>query len=63
MLRPPSGPLAPWRIEAGDVAASLMPSDLVGHEAVLAAVVRRAGLAFERGAWRRPDCSGVSRRR
>jgi hypothetical protein len=62
-LRPPRGPLGAWRIDAGDVVATLMPSDLLGNEPVLAEVTRRAGLAFGRGAWRRPDPAGVSRRR
>ena len=62
-LRPPAGPLGAWRIEAGDVAASLMPSDLLGNEPVLAEVARRAGLSFDRGTWERPEPSRVSRRR
>jgi len=53
-IRPPVGPLGAWRIEADDTAASLMPSDVFGHEGMLADAVRRTGLAFDRGTWRRP---------
>jgi len=51
---PPRWPLGAWRIEGEMRACSLMPSDLRGAEAALAALVVNAGLRFRDGAWVRP---------
>jgi hypothetical protein len=61
-LRPPALPLLAWRIVGAAGTISLMPSDLLGNEPVLADVVRRAGLTFDRGTWVRREPAGVSRR-
>jgi hypothetical protein len=53
-VRPPRWPLGGWRIERTDGAARiLMPSDMHGLDWVVPAAVRRAGLRFEGGRWRR----------
>src|SRR5262245_21124282 len=61
-LRPPAVPQAAWRIVGATGSISLMPSDLIGNEALLADVVRRSGLRFERGTWSRTKGAGLSRR-
>jgi hypothetical protein len=61
-LRPPALPVLAWRILGPAGSISLMPSDLLGNETVLADVVRRGGLTFERGTWTRREPAGVSRR-
>ena len=50
-LRPPRWPLGGWRLIGDSGSRTLMPSDLLGHEWVLAAVIDRAGLRFDEGAW------------
>ena len=52
-LQPPRTPFGAWRMDSpvGDV--TLMPSDLLGHEVVLDAVVAMAGLSFDGRSWRR----------
>jgi len=54
-VAPPRWPLGAWRIEGRTGAVTLMPSDLRGAEAALAAMVVEAGLGFRDGAWRRAD--------
>jgi hypothetical protein len=51
---PPRWPLGAWRIDGGRGSITLMPSDVRGAEAALAAVIQGAGLCFRGGAWRRP---------
>ena len=52
-LVPPRTPLGAWRVITSVGTASLMPSDLSGHERVLDAMVALAGLEFEGRSWRR----------
>jgi hypothetical protein len=51
---PPRWPLGGWRV-AGERSRILMPSDLLGQEQVLDAVIARAGLRYRSGAWTRTD--------
>ena len=53
MVQPPRWPLGGWRLTGHEGGRTLMPSDLLGHEWVLATVVDRAGLRFGEGAWKR----------
>jgi hypothetical protein len=54
-LRPPRAPWGGWLLARDDGARrTLMPSDLLGKEAVLEAVVVGSGLRFDGRAWRRP---------
>jgi hypothetical protein len=53
-LTPPRTPLGPWRIVTAEETISLMPSDVLGAEALLAALVVRAGLSFDGRRWHRP---------
>ena len=50
-LVPPRSPLGGWRIEARSGARTLMPSDLLGHECMLAVMVGRSGLRFDGSRW------------
>ena len=50
-LRPPRWPLGGWRLIGEAGSRTLMPSDLLGHEWVLDAIIDRAGLQFGEGAW------------
>jgi hypothetical protein len=52
-LQPPRWPLGGWRLIGDKEHRTLMPSDLLGHEWVLAAVIDRAGLRFARREWGR----------
>lgn len=61
-MSPPPFPLAGWRILDDAGWLGLMPSDLLGHEGDLDAVVSRAGLRFDGAAWS-GDPEVVSRRR
>ncbi len=51
MLRPPRWPLGGWRLMGDAGSRTLMPSDLLGQEWVLDAIIDRAGLRFGEGAW------------
>jgi len=53
-LTPPATLLGAWRFEGDGPAIGLMPSDLLGHEGILATAIRRAGLTFDGRAWVRP---------
>jgi hypothetical protein len=50
-LRPPRWPLGGWRLIGEAGSRTLMPSDLLGQEWVLHAIIDRAGLRFGEGAW------------
>ena len=50
-LRPPRWPLGGWRLIGEARSRTLMPSDLLGQEGVLDAMIDRAGLRFGEGAW------------
>jgi hypothetical protein len=51
-LWPPATPVGGWRVTvAGGRGATLMPSDLFGHEEVLALIVRRGRLRFDGRKW------------
>jgi hypothetical protein len=52
-VAPPRWPLGAWRIDGDTDRVTLMPSDLRGAEAALAALVLGAGLRFRDGSWRR----------
>jgi hypothetical protein len=59
-LRSPRTPLAGWRLETACGRRTLMPSDIVGNEALLVLFVAWAGLEFDgRRSWRR---TGVRKR-
>jgi hypothetical protein len=61
-LRPPRLLMSGWRATTMEGRSrSLMPSDLLGNEWVLAAIVRRAGLSFTGRAWVRGAPRPVSR--
>lgn len=54
-LRAPRWPLGGWRVDTARGARTLMPSDLLGHEHLLATVVARGGLRFDgHRSWVRP---------
>ena len=53
MLRAPRWPLGGWCVIGARGRRTLMPSDLLGHEWVLGAVIDRAGLRFVGGEWTR----------
>ncbi len=53
-VAPPRWPLGAWRIDGDTGHITLMPSDLRGAEAALAALILGAGLRFRDGEWRRP---------
>lgn len=57
-VRPPRWPLGGWRVRTSAGARTLMPSDLLGHEVVLGALIAAAALRFDRGAWRGPGAPG-----
>ncbi len=65
-LRPPRSPLGGWRLETGregrHAGPVLMASDLLGHEAVLAAAILHAGLRFDGRSWSRPNAGAGGRR-
>jgi hypothetical protein len=50
-LVPPRSPLGGWRIEARSGARTLMPSDLLGHECVLAVIVGWGEFRFDGSRW------------
>jgi len=51
-LRPPGTPVGGWRLAAaGETGTTLMPSDLFGHEELLAEIVARSGLSFDGRRW------------
>jgi hypothetical protein len=52
-VAPPRWPLGAWRIDGDTGGVTLMPSDVRGAEAVLAALILGAGLRFGGGEWRR----------
>ena len=52
-VAPPRWPLGAWRIDGDTDRITLMPSDLRGAEAALAALILGAGLRFRDGAWLR----------
>jgi len=61
-LRPPRTPLGGWRVSARGGSRTLMPTDVLGHERMLAALVTGSELVFQGGAWRaRPAsaCGGA----
>jgi hypothetical protein len=53
-LRGPWTPIGGWRLRGGTRRVTLMPSDLLGNEAALDAVIERAGLRFDGRRWTRP---------
>jgi hypothetical protein len=53
-VRPPRTPVGGWRVDAGRRSMTLMPSDILGHEAVLDLAVERAGLWFGGRSWSKP---------
>ena len=53
-LRPPRSPVGGWTVITRSSRRMLMPSDVLGHEAALEAIVRGAGLRFDGSAWIRP---------
>jgi hypothetical protein len=62
MLGAPRWPMGGWRVLGERRRRTLMPSDLLGREWALSAVVQRAGLRFIEGVWRRTsDEPAVSR--
>jgi hypothetical protein len=54
-LHVPRTPLGGWRVRAIDGSASLMPSDVLGREEALEAVVVRAGLVRSGRGWVRAE--------
>jgi hypothetical protein len=62
-LRPPRWPLGGWRVVGDSGSRTLMPSDLLGAESLLDAIVHGASLRFSGREWRRrrPQTEGVSR--
>jgi hypothetical protein len=56
-LRSPRWPLGGWTVRGSRdgrvIARLLMPSDILGNEAILVAVVARAQLSFDGRSWRR----------
>jgi len=50
-LTPPRWPLGGWRVRALAGSRTLMPSDLLGREHVLALAIAAAGLRFDGRAW------------
>jgi hypothetical protein len=54
---PPRWALGGWRLVAGDRTVTLMPSDLLGNERVLAEAIRRCDLGWSGGAWRKGPAS------
>jgi hypothetical protein len=52
-LHLPRTPLGPWRVVGLLGGVTLMPSDLLGHERALEAVVALAVLTFDGRSWRR----------
>jgi hypothetical protein len=62
-LRPPAGPLGGWRLTgAHGIRSTLMPSDLFGHEELLALIVVRARLTFDGRKWIRAPAEAHGRR-
>lgn len=58
-LRPPAFPLGGWRLtDVHGARSTLMPSDLLGHEALLETIVARADLRFDGRMWRRDPPDG-----
>jgi hypothetical protein len=51
-VRPPRTPLDGWRFETAVGARTLMPSDLLHHERVLAVALASSGLRFAGRRWR-----------
>src|SRR5207249_1294774 len=60
-LSPPVSFLGGWRVRTSGGSVTLMPSDLLGHECILEAIVSRAGMRFDGKRWRRPAGSGSGR--
>gem|GEM_PF-1887863 len=52
-LSPPRTPVGGWRVAGRHGRRTLMPSDLLGHEQLLAVVIRESGLRFDGRMWRR----------
>ena len=50
-LSPPRWPLGGWAVRSRSGMRLLMPSDLLGHESVLASIVVRARLRFDGREW------------
>ena len=50
-LAPPRTPLGGWRVGGTTGSRTLMPSDLLGREGVLAQIIRRSGLRFDGRRW------------
>jgi hypothetical protein len=59
-LRPPRLPVGGWRVRTADGGRTLMPSDLLGNEWVLTAIVARAGWSFDGRTWAPSASEGVS---
>jgi len=53
-LTGPRIPLGGWRLRGEARSITLMPSDLLGHEAVLEVAIERAGLRFDGRRWSGP---------
>ena len=53
-LGPPRTPAGGWRLRAEPNSITLMPWDLLGHEAVLAIAIERTGLWFDGRRWSQP---------
>jgi hypothetical protein len=50
-LRRPRTPIGGWRLEVHGRSITLMPSDILGNEAVLALIIERSGLRFDGRCW------------
>jgi hypothetical protein len=53
-LRPPRTPLGGWRLSTRRGSRTLMPTDVLGQERVLDALIMGSGLVFQGRSWRAP---------
>jgi hypothetical protein len=58
-LQPPRTPFGGWRVIGSHVSRSLMPSDVLCNEWLLAAIIDAAGLSFQGRRWMRGPCRQV----